>query len=153
MHPVRKQRLILVLVVVAVSSVVSALVLYATREFGDYAYSISKIVSGDIDKTKSIRAGGCVVPGSVIRATDRLFTTFQITDGMANLKVTYDGLLPDLFAEEEAAVITGRLDDGGTLVASKVMAKHDETYTPKEVSDNLEEANVPSRDCKGITYE
>ncbi len=159
MHPVRKQRLITVIFIVLASSAAAGLVLYSLGENLNSFYPPSKIVSGEVPKHKTIRAGGCVVPGSVVETGNNLEVFFDITDGSETVKVSYDGFLPDLFGEGEAAVVTGKLDDNNLLVASQVLAKHDESYMPPEVTDTLEEqaeadptANH-SLTCQGLTYD
>ena len=153
MHPVRKQRLILVLAIVFGSSLLVGIAGVALKDYGNLFYSISRIQSGEAPRNKTIRAGGCVVPGSIEKASDRVFTTFVVTDGVANLTVTSTQLLPDLFSEGEAAVLTGVIGDNGIMVASKVLAKHDETYTPREVEDTVQNTSGNSRNCEGITYD
>jgi cytochrome c-type biogenesis protein CcmE len=90
---------------------------------------------------RTVRLGGLVEQGSVVResggTTD---TTFRITDGRKSVKVTYNGILPDLFREGQGVVTLGRLNPNGTFVASEVLAKHDETYMPKEVADELKKS-------------
>lgn len=153
MHPVRKQRLFIVLGVVIASSIIVGLSAYAMRNFADFFYPVSKIVAGEAPVNKSIRAGGCVVPGSIIAATDRLHTEFVITDGSERLTVVYDGLLPDIFGDGEAAVITGKLDEEGVLVATQVLAKHDENYVPPEVADSMSDTERHNEACKGMNYD
>lgn len=152
MHPLRKQRLWFVLVIVAASSAVIGLSLYAMGNYADYFFPVSKIVAGEAPLHKSIRAGGCVVPGTLVSAKDRLHTEFEITDGVARLKVVYSGLLPDIFGEGEAAVISGKLGDDGVLVASQVLAKHDENYVPPEVADSMTDVEKHNEACKGMNY-
>lgn len=155
MKPVRKQRLILVIFVVIISSLGVASTVYAMRENMNYFYPPTKILAGEAPIGRSIRAGGCVVPGSIKRADEGLFVRFDVTDGVAEFPVTYDGMLPDLFAEGEAAVLTGTLDKDGVSVATKVLAKHDENYTPPEVADTLQvddTANHTAK-CKGMSYD
>ena len=137
MHPVRKQRLILVIVLVSLSSAAVGFVTYAMRNNMNYFYAPSAFAAGEVPVDKRIRAGGCVVPGSVQRASDSLDVRFSITDGDADLVVIFDKILPDLFAEGEAAVVTGRLLDDGTVRADQVLAKHDENYTPPEVAESM----------------
>ena len=139
MHPVRKQRLILVIVLVSLSSAAVGFVTYAMRNNMNYFYAPSAFAAGEVPVDKRIRAGGCVVPGSVQRASDSLDVRFSITDGDADLVVIFDKILPDLFAEGEAAVVTGRLLDDGTVRADQVLAKHDENYTPPEVAESMAE--------------
>ena len=149
MHPVRKQKLTFVIAIVVASSVAVGLMVYAIGNSADFFYPVSEIVSGEAPKHKSIRAGGCVVPGTIVKAKDRLLTEFVITDGIENLKVTFDGLLPDIFDEGEAAVVTGKVDDSGVLVASQVLAKHDENYIPPEVADTMSDSEKFNEACKG----
>ena len=159
MHPVRKQRLITVIFIVVASSAVVGLVLFALGENLNSFYPPSKIVAGEVPKHKTIRAGGCVIPGTVKSTGNNLEVFFDITDGIEKVTVTYDGILPDLFGEGEAAVITGKLDDNNLLVASQVLAKHDESYMPPEVADTLSERaeKDPTADhsltCKGMQYD
>jgi len=86
--------------------------------------------------------GGMVVEGSVQRASDRLETRFDVTDFVHSVTVTYDGILPDLFAEGEGVVATGKLGSSGVVTASEVLAKHDENYMPPEVAEALEKASA-----------
>jgi len=137
MHPARKQRLILVVVLVALSSAAVGFVTYAMRSNMNYFYAPSAFAAGEVPHERRIRAGGCVVPGSVVRAGDSLDVRFAITDGAADVSVVFDKILPDLFAEGQAAVVTGRLMQDGTLRADQVLAKHDENYTPPEVADSM----------------
>lgn len=153
MHPKRKQRLIVVLAIVFASTTVIALSTFAMRNYADFFYPVSEIVSGEAPRHKSIRAGGCVVPGSIIAATDRLLTEFVITDGIARLRVVYDGLLPDIFGEGEASVVTGKIDDEGTMIATQVLAKHDENYVPPEVAATLAPVEKHNEACKGMNYD
>lgn len=153
MHPLRKQRLVLVSAIVVISSIVAVLVGFAMKEYANLFYPVSKVVSGEAPRGKSIRAGGCVVPGSVKKAKDSLLTTFDITDGQASVTVTYDSILPDLFAEGEAAVVTGIVNADGTMKASEVLAKHDENYTPPEVADSVKNTGKHQQACKGMEYD
>lgn len=153
MHPLRKQRLVLVSAIVVVSSIVAVLVGFAMKEYANLFYPVYKVASGEAPRGKSIRAGGCVVPGSVKKAKDSLLTTFDLTDGQASITVTYDSMLPDLFAEGEAAVVTGVVNNDGTMKASEVLAKHDENYTPPEVADSVKNTNKHQQACKGMEYD
>jgi len=137
MHPKRKQRLYTVLFIVVASSVAVGLMLYAARESINLFYPPSKIVAGEAPLHRTLKAGGCVVPGSVVRSDTDLSVNFEITDGASSVAVTYTGILPDLFEEGEAAVVDGKIDDNGVILATRVLAKHDETYMPSEVADTL----------------
>lgn len=141
MHPVRKQRLFIVLFIVIFSSIAVLLVTYALRANINLFYPPSKIVAGEVPVDTRIRAGGCVVAGSVKRASDSLQVDFNLTDGEATFGVVYTGILPDLFAEGEAAVVNGKLDQSGVFQATEVLAKHDENYIPPEVAEAMAQSS------------
>ncbi|MFL2499698.1 MAG: cytochrome c maturation protein CcmE [Porticoccaceae bacterium] len=140
MHPIRKQRLQIVLLIVVASSLATALILYVLGENSNYFFSPTQVLQGDSPENVTIKVGGLVVEGSIERSPDSLDVSFVVTDKMSNIKVTYTGILPDLFAEGEAAVATGVLDSNYILRATQVLAKHDENYTPPDVADALDEA-------------
>jgi cytochrome c-type biogenesis protein CcmE len=141
-HPKRKQRLIVALVIVVLSSVTIGLITYALGGNINLFYSPSEVAAGNAPIDRQIRVGGMVVEGSVRRASDRLETRFDVTDFVHSVTVTYDGILPDLFAEGEGVVATGKLGANGVVTASEVLAKHDENYMPPEVAEALEKANA-----------
>ena len=142
MHPKRKQRLIIALVIVLLSSLTVGLTSYALRGNINLFYSPSEVAAGEAPTDRSIRVGGMVVEGSVTRARDKLETRFIVTDFASSVTVTYDGILPDLVAEGEGVVATGILGANGVVTASEVLAKHDENYMPPEVADALEKAQA-----------
>lgn len=151
MHPVRKQRLMVVLFIALGSSLVIGLVVWSLSDNLNYFYPPSKIAEAPIGKT--IRVGGCVVPGSIQRATDSLLVNFVVTDGIAELGVSFDKVLPALFGEGEAAVMKGELNKEGVLVATQVLAKHDENYTPVEVAKSVKtDRSQDVEICKGLNY-
>ena len=88
---------------------------------------------------KRLRLGGLVETGSV--KIDGTVTHFTITDERATLPVSYEGALPDLFREGQGVVAQGRISDG-RLIADNVLAKHDETYMPREVKESLEAQGI-----------
>jgi len=138
MHPVRRQRLIAVTFVVIAASIAVGLVTYALRQNINLFFSPSQIAAGEAPEGTRIRVGGMVVDGSLRRVDNSLTAIFELTDGPAQVSVTYTGILPDLFAEGEAAVATGVLRADGTFDATEVLAKHDENYMPPEVADAME---------------
>jgi len=137
MHPVRKQRLLLVCFVVALSSVAVALVTYGLRGNINLFFPPAEVAAGLAPVGQPIRLGGMVVEGSVRRAEDSLRVEFDVTDYQATVTAVYTGILPDLFAEGEGVVAAGVLDDNGVLQATEVLAKHDENYMPPEVAEAL----------------
>lgn len=140
MHPIRKQRLQVVVLIVVASSLAAGLIAYMLGQNANYFFTPSQVLQGEAPEGVTIRAGGMVVEGSIDRSPDSLDVSFLVTDGMGSLKVSYSGILPDLFAEGEAAIATGKLDGDRILRASQVLAKHDENYTPPEVADAMNQA-------------
>jgi len=140
MHPVRKQRLILVLFVVLFSSAAVGLVMYALSGNINLFFPPAEVAQGKAPVGQPIRVGGMVVDGSIRRGDDSLAVSFDLTDYQANVTVVYEGILPDLFGEGQGAVASGVLNEQGVLVASEVLAKHDENYMPPEVAAALEQS-------------
>ena len=141
MHPERRKRLTLVLFLVGVSSIAIGLIVFALRDNISLFYAPTAIASGEAPEGVRIRAGGMVVPDSVRRDPESLAVIFRITDGEEEVEVEYTGILPDLFAENEAAVVTGTLDERRRFTATEVLAKHDETYMPVEVEEAMQQAH------------
>lgn len=140
MHPQRKQRLLIILFILVVSGLAAGLLGYALKENINLFYPPADIAAGKAPTGKAIRAGGMVQEGSVQRASDSLVTRFGVTDFSATVTVEYEGILPDLFAEGEGVVASGKLGEDGIFYANEVLAKHDETYMPPEVSEALEKS-------------
>jgi cytochrome c-type biogenesis protein CcmE len=143
-HSIRKQRLYVVAFIVVFSSAAVALMLFALSSNINLFYPPRDIAAGKAPTGQSIRAGGMVVEESVLRSADGLTVRFQITDYKATVDVVYSGILPDLFAEGQGAVASGKLDEQGVFQASEVLAKHDENYMPPEVADALAEQHETS---------
>ncbi len=141
MNPKRKQRLMLILLGTGGVAAAVLLVLFALGQNMNFFYSPSDIARDEAPVAQQIRAGGMVKEGSVKRDGDTLKVSFVVTDYAADVAVEYEGILPDLFREGDGVVAIGRLNDSGTIVASEILAKHDETYMPPEVTDALERAN------------
>ena len=136
MHPTRKRRLLLILALVAVAGIATALIAMALQRNVAYLYTPSEVLRGDAGEHARFRLGGMVAGGSFKRAPGSMEAHFAVDDGDATLPVVYTGILPDLFREKQAVVATGRMQDG-VFVAEEVLAKHDETYMPKEVADKM----------------
>ena len=116
-----------------------SLMLFALSENIAYFNSPSDIVERGITPGERIRLGGMVAEGSVKRGVDALIT-FDVTDFSETASVTYRGLVPDLFREGQGVIVEGTFDDKGIFMADTVLAKHDENYTPPEVTDALKRA-------------
>lgn len=140
MHPIRKQRLLIVIFVVLFSSAAVGLVTYALRGNINLFFPPAEVAQGKAPIGKPVRVGGMVREGSVQRSDDSLEVRFVITDFEADVPAVYVGILPDLFGEGQGAVASGVLNEEGVLMASEVLAKHDENYMPPEVTDALEKS-------------
>jgi len=144
MHPIRRQRLFIVLFVVGGISLAVGLGLFALQENINLFYSPTQIVKGEAPEGQLIRAGGMVVEGSVKRDTESLKVEFQITDYAEAVTVEFEGILPDLFREGQGIVSQGRMV-GDRLMAVEVLAKHDENYMSPEVAEALEKSGVDAQ--------
>jgi len=142
MHPVRKQRLIIVLFIVFGAGIAIGLTAFVLSKNINLFFPPTAIAAGEAPIGKSIRAGGMVLEGSVKRDTNSLRVEFVVTDYKANVPVVYTGILPDLFAEGDGVVASGQLDENGVFQATEVLAKHDENYMPPEVQAALDDAKA-----------
>ena len=140
MSPTQRKRLLLVLLVVAVAGIATALVATALQRNIAYLYTPAEVKAGKVAPDARFRLGGMVAKGSFKRDPGALLARFEVSDGDAQLPVTYDKILPDLFREGQAVVATGAMQDG-VFIAEDVLAKHDETYMPKEVADKMGKAH------------
>ena len=136
MHPVRQKKLIKLLIPVFLLALVIALVMYALQQNINLFYTPREVVLGEAPKALNIRIGGRVVPGSVLRGTD-LKVQFELTDTQEKIHIDYQGLLPDLFREDQGLVVEGKVLENGDFQATRVLAKHDENYMPPEVKAAL----------------
>src|SRR5215207_422727 len=132
----KQRRLALIGSGLAVLAVAAALVLSALKDSIVFFNSPSDVVEKNVQPGARIRLGGLVQPGSLVRG-DNLSVRFEVTDGNRAVPVAYTGILPDLFREGQGVVAEGALDSAGLFRADTVLAKHDETYMPKEVADAL----------------
>tara|TARA_Y100000588_G_C14238896_1_gene918499 strand:- start:1894 stop:2319 length:426 start_codon:yes stop_codon:yes gene_type:complete len=136
----RKKRILVVCMMIAGISVAALLILTAFEKNLMYFYSPTEIINGEAPQSRSFRIGGLVVSDTVIRNPDDLKVSFVLTDTVHEIKVIYDGILPDLFREGQGIVANGKLKSENVFVADEVLAKHDENYMPPEVADALEKS-------------
>ncbi len=141
MNPVRRQRLLLILLLLAGVGLATTLALFALKENINHYFSPNQIVNGEAPIGQRIRGGGIVVPGSLERNPDDLTVIFKIETGGAEVEVEYTGILPDLFQEGQGIVGTGKLDKNRRFIADELLAKHDENYMPPEVQDAIDKAH------------
>ncbi len=142
MKPRRRQRLLLVGLLVAGVTVAVGLALLALQENINLFFSPSQVVAGEAPAHTPFPLGGMVVEGSVRRSDGSLEIQFELTDTAKSVAVAYTGILPDLFREGQGIVAQGSLRTDGLFNATQVLAKHDETYMPPEVTEALEKAKA-----------
>lgn len=123
---------------VGVLALATVLILSALGDSLVYFYSPTELTEKAIDPGAQIRVGGLVEEGSVEKG-EGLDVSFVVTDLNESVTVNYNGLLPDLFREGQGVVAEGSFLTDGQFHATKVLAKHDEKYMPKEVADALKE--------------
>jgi cytochrome c-type biogenesis protein CcmE len=126
----KQRRLMMIGGALGVLAIAAALVLNALRDSIVFFSTPVMVAEQHIPPGKRFRLGGLV-------RGDNLAVKFEVTDGSATLPVAYQGILPDLFREGQGVVAEGALDGSGIFKADTVLAKHDETYMPKEVADAL----------------
>lgn len=141
MNPTRKRRLIIVALVVAAAALAVGLGVYALQQNMNYLLTPSQVQSGQASSYKTFRLGGMVKAGSIQRSKDTLEVTFTVVDASGAMPVEYTGILPDLFRDDQSVIATGHMDNA-RFIATEVLAKHDETYMPKELKDAMAKAHA-----------
>ena len=140
MRSLKKRRRIQVIALgVGLLAASTALVGYAMRDGISFFRSPSQVAKAPPPPSELFRVGGLVAEGSLVSAGETV--VFDVTDGAAEVRVSYTGVTPDLFREGEGVVALGRLEDG-LFTATELLAKHDESYMPREVIDALEAQGV-----------
>ncbi|QRZ12270.1 cytochrome c maturation protein CcmE [Paracoccus methylovorus] len=141
MKSLKKKRRIQILIAAAVALVLAVgLIGYGFRDGINLYRSPSQMAENPPEAGEVFRLGGLVEDGSLVRGVSET-VTFSVTDGGASVPVRFTGVLPDLFAEGQGMIGTGRME-GETFVASEILAKHDENYMPREVMDSLKDQGV-----------
>jgi len=130
MKPIRKKRLMSVLLILITSALGSYLIIKALDSNLDFFYTPSDLTDQEIPNNKRIKVGGMVLEGSVLREKTKI--EFVITDYKGSIEVVFDGVVPDLFKEGSGVVVLGYLNEK-TLYAEEVLAKHDENYMPPSI--------------------
>ncbi|TBR12285.1 MAG: cytochrome c maturation protein CcmE [Lysobacter sp.] len=146
MNPIRRRRLFWILALVLGAGLTATLVAMALQRNIAYLYTPNEVFTGAAGPqvragSARFRLGGMVAARSFVRAPGSMQARFDVIDGDARMRVLYTGILPDLFRENQAVIATGRMQ-GDHFVAEQVLAKHDETYMPKEVADKMGKAHV-----------
>ncbi len=141
MKGLKKRRRIQIVAIATVALVFStAMIGYSMRDGINFFRAPAQVAENPPPPTEVFRIGGLVEEGTLVRGEGATIR-FSVTDGGASIPVEFTGVLPDLFGEGQGMVATGKLVDG-VFVASEILAKHDESYMPKEVVDALKEQGV-----------
>ena len=134
-----KSRLIKFLLSLIIVLISILIIIFNLRDNIIYFYSPSDLVENSDRRGQIMRLGGLVSIDSFRNETDSIFY-FNITDGNNEISVKYEGILPNLFAEDKGVVVEGVYMNDGRFIANKVLAKHDENYMPPEVIETLKKS-------------
>ncbi|HET6552397.1 MAG TPA: cytochrome c maturation protein CcmE [Dyella sp.] len=140
MNPTRKRRLTIVLLVIVAAVIAVGLTVFALQQNMNYLFTPSQVQTGEASSYKTFRLGGMVKANSIQRSSDSLKVTFTVVDASGSMPVEYTGILPDLFRDNQSVIATGHMDNA-RFIATEVLAKHDETYMPKELKDAMAKAH------------
>lgn len=141
MKSLKKKRRIQVIIASFVAlAIATGLIGYAMRDGINFFRSPSQVIAEPPSASEVFRIGGLVEEGTLVRGQGESIS-FSVTDGGATVPVVYTGVLPDLFEEGQGMVGTGTYVKG-VFEATEILAKHDESYMPKEVVDALKEQGV-----------
>lgn len=132
----RGRRLALIAVALAVMAVAAGVALYALNDSIVFFLSPTEVAAKGVPSGARLRVGGLVKAGTLVKSAGQS-VAFVVTDGAHDLRVAYQGLLPDLFREGQGVVAEGVLEPSGQLRAETILAKHDERYMPREVVEAL----------------
>jgi len=136
----KTRRIQVILITVFALVVATGLIGFAMRDGINFFRAPSQILAEPPKPGEVFRLGGLVEAGTLVRGQGEAIT-FKVTDGGASVPVRFTGVLPDLFGEGKGMVGTGSME-GDTFVAQEILAKHDENYMPKEVTEALKEQGV-----------
>lgn len=136
----KRRRIRLILLAFLLLALTTALVGTAMRDGINFFRAPAQVLSDPPQPGEVFRLGGLVEPGSIVRGTGTE-VRFVVTDNAQTVPVRFTGILPDLFAEGQGMIGLGQMQDG-VFVATEILAKHDETYMPKEVMDALKEQDL-----------
>jgi cytochrome c-type biogenesis protein CcmE len=137
----KQKRLSVILGGLAFLGAATGLTFYALGQKASYFYMPADLATASLQPGQRIRLGGLVEDGTMVRGQGAT-VTFAVTDKQKSVKVTYTGVLPDLFREGQGVITEGSFGANGLFDADSVLAKHDERYMPKEVADGLKAKGV-----------
>jgi cytochrome c-type biogenesis protein CcmE len=133
--------MVLVVGILAGVGIAGALALRSFKENVMFFFDPTQISAGNAPTGERFRLGGMVMPGTVVRKPGTMDMKFVVTDFKHQVPVTYSGVVPDLFRENQGVIAHGRLGRDGTFVADEILAKHDENYMPPEIAKSLKDNN------------
>jgi cytochrome c-type biogenesis protein CcmE len=136
-----KKKMVKIFIFFIAFSSFASILIYAFSNNMVYFYTPTQIEKKEAPLNSYIRIGGMVKKDSILRSSDSLKITFVIHDLEKEVSVIYDGILPDLFAENQGVVMTGKINNDNVFIADEVLAKHDENYMPPEVADMMKNDN------------
>ncbi len=136
----RRQRMLLVSLVATGVVLSAGFALRAFQENLLFFFTPSQVAAGEAPDNRAYHLGGMVLPDSIERDPGSLTVNFVVTDYTSSMPVTYTGVLPDLFGDDQGVVARGRPDTNGLFVADEILAKHDENYMPPEIAEALARA-------------
>jgi cytochrome c-type biogenesis protein CcmE len=142
MNPKRKKKVFLICGLILGISFALGLMLYALQTNINLFYTPTQVANQEVPQDTIVRLGGMVEKNSLQRSNqpESLQVSFTITDFTHNVKINYEGILPNLFREGQGVVVQGKLVANKVFLADKVLAKHDENYMPPQVAYALEKA-------------
>lgn len=131
----------MIIIGIVVLAAAVGLVLYALRGTTSFFRTPSEVTADDIQSHRPLRLGGFVEKGSVHYGSGAK-VSFVITDYTKTNRVEFTGILPDLFREQQGVIVEGHFENAGNFIASRVLAKHDENYVPKDIADRLKQQGL-----------
>jgi len=141
----RHKRIVFIIIGLCAVGAASAMITQAMKSNLAYLYAPEAVLAGKAPTDRVIRLGGLVKKDSLKRSDTSLELSFILADNRGNeIMVNYDKILPDLFKEEQSAVVKGRLTPDNQFIAEEVLAKHDAEYMPPEVADVLAQEHAPA---------
>jgi cytochrome c-type biogenesis protein CcmE len=136
MNKKKQKRLFLILTVLVVGGALLSLVFSSFTGSLVYFYTPTEIIQkSESLEAKTVRIGGMVQEGSLVKEAGTLKIRFLVTDGENFFPVKYDGMLPDLFREGQGVIVEGEWHGGQDFIAKSILAKHSEDYMPVEMSE------------------
>lgn len=140
MNKKQKTRLIAIISIIVILGIAAGLTLYALKQNINLFYTPTQLAEAHINPDQNVRIGGYVKKQSIHFDSSGESVSFTVTDHEHELLVNYHGVLPNLFREGQVVVVTGKLNESNALIASQVLAKHDEKYMPKQLAKELKAA-------------